>query len=155
MDSQNSKAKIWVDADACPNPVKDMLYRAAERKSVNIVLVANQLLKVPISPFISAVRVSSGFDEADNYIVSQVGEKDLVITADIPLAGDVVNKNAMALNPRGTLYTKENIRQTLTMRDFMEELRSSGMQLDGPNSFSQADKHAFAQALDKWLQKLG
>jgi uncharacterized protein YaiI (UPF0178 family) len=155
MDCQNSKPKIWVDADACPNPVKDMLYRAAERKGVNIVLVANQLLKVPISPFISAVRVSSGFDEADNYIVSQVQVMDLVITADIPLAGDVVNKNAMALNPRGTLYTKENIKQTLTMRDFMEELRSSGMQLDGPNSFSQADKHAFAQALDKWLQKLG
>lgn len=154
MNLDNRQAKIWVDADACPNPVKEMLFRAAERKGVFIVLVANQLIRAPISPFISAVRVSSGFDEADNYIVSQLNEGDLVITADIPLAGDAINKGAIALNPRGTLYTADNIRQTLTMRDFMEELRSSGVQLNGPNSFAQADKHAFAQALDKWLQKL-
>ena len=146
--------KIWVDADACPNPVKDMLFRASERKSIQLMLVANQLIKAPISPLIKMIRVSSGFDEADNYIVSQVNDGDLVITADIPLASDVIDKGAVAINPRGTVYTTENIRQTVTMRDFMEEMRSSGIQTGGPNSFSQADKHAFAQALDKWLAKL-
>jgi uncharacterized protein len=154
MNEHTSRVRIWVDADACPNPVKDMLFRAAERKQIKVICVANQLIKVPVSPFISAIRVSAGFDEADNYIVEQVKAGDLVITADIPLAGDAIKNGAIALNPRGTLYTEQNIRQTLTMRDFMEELRSSGVQLDGPNSFSQADKHAFAQALDKWLQKL-
>jgi uncharacterized protein YaiI (UPF0178 family) len=146
--------KIWVDADACPNPVKDMLFRASERKSVQLVLVANQMIKVPISPLITMIRVSSGFDEADNYIVEQVVKGDLVITADIPLAADAVDKGALVLNPRGTVYTAENIKQTLTMRDFMEEMRSSGIYTGGPNSFSQTDKHAFAQALDKWLAKL-
>jgi hypothetical protein len=146
--------KIWVDADACPNPVKDMLFRASERKSIQLVLVANQMIKVPISPLITMIRVSSGFDEADNYIVEQVVKGDLVITADIPLAADAVNKGALVLNPRGTVYTAENIKQILTMRDFMEEMRSSGIYTGGPNSFSQTDKHAFAQALDKWLAKL-
>ncbi|MBB1441166.1 YaiI/YqxD family protein, partial [Shewanella sp. SG41-4] len=116
--------KIWVDADACPNPVKEMLFRASERKSVRLVLVANQMIKVPISPFVSMIRVSSGFDEADNYIVEQVVKGDLVITADIPLASDAVDKGALVLNPRGTVYTAENIKQILTMRDFMEEMRS-------------------------------
>ncbi|MCL1143041.1 YaiI/YqxD family protein [Shewanella gaetbuli] len=145
------QAKIWVDADACPNPVKDMLFRAAERKSINVVLVANQMVKIPISPFIKMIRVSSGFDEADNYIVEQLNAGDLVITADIPLASDAIDKGALAINPRGKVYTPENIKQTLTMRDFMEEMRSSGVHTQGPNSFSQADKHAFAQSLDKWL----
>ncbi|MGX9463080.1 YaiI/YqxD family protein [Shewanella sp. A14] len=146
--------KIWVDADACPNPVKEMLFRASERKSIQLVLVANQMIKVPMSPLITMIRVSSGFDEADNYIVEQVVKGDLVITADIPLASDAVDKGALVLNPRGTVYTAENIKQTLTMRDFMEEMRSSGIHTGGPNSFSQADKHAFAQALDKWLARL-
>ncbi|MGI2037581.1 YaiI/YqxD family protein [Shewanella frigidimarina] len=146
--------KIWVDADACPNPVKEMLFRASERKSVRLVLVANQMIKVPNSPLVSMIRVSSGFDEADNYIVEQVVKGDLVITADIPLASDAVDKGALVLNPRGTVYTAENIKQILTMRDFMEEMRSSGIHTGGPNSFSQTDKHAFAQALDKWLARL-
>ncbi|MGB6135281.1 MAG: YaiI/YqxD family protein [Shewanella sp.] len=146
--------KIWVDADACPNAVKDMLFRASERKSIQLVLVANQLIKIPISPLISMIRVSSGFDEADNYIVEQVAAGDLVITADIPLAAEAIEKGSLVLNPRGTVYTTENIKQTLTMRDFMEEMRSSGIHTGGPNSFSQADKHAFAQALDKWLAKV-
>ncbi|UJF21028.1 YaiI/YqxD family protein [Shewanella sp. OMA3-2] len=147
------QAKIWVDADACPNPVKEMLFRAAERKSVNIVLVANQMIKIPISPFIKMIRVSSGFDEADNYIVEQLNQGDLVITADIPLASDAIEKGALAINPRGNVYTPENIKQTVTMRDFMEEMRSSGVHTQGPNTFSQTDKHAFAQSLDKWLVK--
>lgn len=147
------QAKIWVDADACPNPVKEMLFRAAERKSVHIILVANQMIKIPISPFIKMIRVSSGFDEADNYIVEQLHQGDLVITADIPLASDAIDKGALAINPRGNVYTPENIKQTVTMRDFMEEMRSSGVHTQGPNTFSQTDKHAFAQSLDKWLVK--
>ncbi|WP_153916244.1 YaiI/YqxD family protein [Shewanella sp. TC10] len=145
---------IWVDADACPNPVKEMLFRAADRKSVPLILVANQLIRVPASPNISVVRVSSGFDEADNYIVEQLQNGDLVITGDIPLASDAIEKGAMVFNPRGDIYTVDNIKQRLTMRDFMEELRSSGVHTNGPNSFSQADKHAFAKALDKWLSRL-
>ncbi|MCL1067888.1 YaiI/YqxD family protein [Shewanella olleyana] len=145
---------IWVDADACPNPVKEMLFRAADRKSVPLILVANQLIRVPASPNISVVRVSSGFDEADNYIVEQLQDGDLVITGDIPLASDAIEKGAMVFNPRGDIYTVDNIKQRLTMRDFMEELRSSGVHTNGPNSFSQADKHAFAKALDKWLSRL-
>ena len=128
--------KIWVDADACPNPVKEMLFRASERKSIQLVLVANQMIKVPISPLISMIRVSSGFDEADNYIVEQVAQGDLVVTADIPLASDAVDKGALVLNPRGTVYTVENIKQILTMRDFMEEMRSSGIHTGGPNRIS-------------------
>ncbi|WP_119968644.1 YaiI/YqxD family protein [Shewanella japonica] len=146
--------KIWVDADACPNPVKDMLFRAADRKTIPLVLVANQLIRVPASPNISVVRVSPGFDEADNYIVEQLNAGDLVITGDIPLAADAIDKGAVVFNPRGDIYTVDNIKQRLTMRDFMEELRSSGVHTTGPNSFSQADKHAFAQALDKWLSRL-
>ncbi|WP_445772606.1 YaiI/YqxD family protein [Shewanella sp.] len=146
--------KIWVDADACPNAVKEMLFRASERKSIQLMLVANQLVKVPVSPLIKMIRVSSGFDEADNYIVEQLSSGDLVITADIPLAAEAIDKGALVLNPRGTVYTTENIKQILTMRDFMEEMRSSGVHTGGPSSFSQADKHTFAQALDKWLAKV-
>ena len=145
--------KIWVDADACPNPIKEMIYRAAERKSIAAIFVANQLLKVPPSAYIKAVRVASGFDVADNYIVDALVCGDLVITADIPLAGDAIEKGALAINPRGEVYTKDNIRQKVTMRDFMEELRSSGVHTSGPASFNQADKHAFAKALDIWLAK--
>ncbi|WP_076537513.1 YaiI/YqxD family protein [Shewanella sp. UCD-KL21] len=145
---------IWVDADACPNPVKEMLFRAADRKKVPLILVANQLIRVPASANISVVRVSSGFDEADNYIVEQLNSGDLVITGDIPLAADAIEKGAVVFNPRGDIYTVDNIKQRLTIRDFMEELRSSGVHTAGPNSFSQADKHAFGQALDKWLSRL-
>ncbi|QYJ80121.1 YaiI/YqxD family protein [Shewanella acanthi] len=143
--------KIWVDADACPNPIKEMLFRAAERKSLPVVLVANQTIRIPPSAFISQVRVGSGFDVADQYIVDHVAATDLVITADIPLASAVIEKGALALNPRGELYTADNIRQKLTMRDFMDELRSSGIQTGGPSALSAADKQAFANSLDKWL----
>ncbi|NMH63744.1 YaiI/YqxD family protein [Shewanella salipaludis] len=147
----DTNSKIWVDADACPNPIKEILFRAAERKGVRVILVANQLLRVPVSPHIAVVRVGSGFDVADQYIEAQVRANDLVITADIPLAAAVIDKDALAVNPRGELYTADNIRQKLTMRDFMETLRGSGVHTGGPDSFSQADKHAFAKTLDKWL----
>ncbi|WP_394132107.1 YaiI/YqxD family protein [Shewanella maritima] len=145
---------IWVDADACPRPVKDMLFRAAERKQVQVILVANQLIGIPNSAYIKSIRVSSGFDEADNYIVQEMSAGDLLITADIPLAADAIEKGGIAINPRGTVYTHDNVRQSLNIRDFMETMRSSGIQTQGPSSFSQSDKHAFAQALDKWLAKL-
>lgn len=146
-----SQHKIWVDADACPNPIKEILYRAAERKAMPLVLVANQLIRIPSSPYISQIRVSSGFDVADQYIVDHVEPTDLVITADIPLAALVIEKGALALNPRGELYTVDNIKQKLTMRDFMEDLRGSGVHTGGPEAFSHADKQAFANSLDKWL----
>jgi len=146
--------KIWVDADACPNPIKEILFRAAERKSLPLVLVANQMLRVPPSPYISQVRVGSGFDVADQYIVDHVEATHLVITADIPLAALVIEKGALALNPRGELYTTDNIRQKLTMRDFMEDLRSSGVHTGGPDALSAADKQNFANSLDKWLARV-
>ncbi|ESE42145.1 YaiI/YqxD family protein [Shewanella decolorationis] len=146
--------KIWVDADACPNPIKEILFRAAERKSLPLVLVANQMLRVPPSPYISQVRVGSGFDVADQYIVDHVEATHLVITADIPLAAQVIEKGALALNPRGELYNADNIRQKLTMRDFMEDLRSSGVHSGGPDTLSAADKQAFANSLDKWLVRV-
>ena len=143
--------KIYVDADACPVVIKDIIFRAAERKQITTLLVANQLIRVPPSRFISAITVASGFDEADNEIVRRCEAGDLVITADIPLAADVLAKGGFALNPRGSFYTAENIRQRLTMRNFMEELRSSGVQVGGPASFSAQDKAAFANALDRFL----
>ncbi|AAN55910.1 YaiI/YqxD family protein [Shewanella oneidensis MR-1] len=146
--------KIWVDADACPNPIKEILFRAAERKALPLVLVANQMLRIPLSPFISQIRVGSGFDVADQYIVDHVAENHLVITADIPLAALVIEKGALALNPRGELYTTDNIRQKLTMRDFMEDLRSSGVHTGGPDALSAADKQNFANSLDKWLARV-
>ncbi|MGL5392732.1 MAG: YaiI/YqxD family protein [Shewanella sp.] len=149
-----SQHKIWVDADACPNPIKEMLFRAAQRKMLPLVLVANQPIRIPPSPYISQIRVGNGFDVADQYIVDHVEASHLVITADIPLAALVVDKGALALNPRGELYTVDNIKQKLTMRDLMEELRSAGVQTGGPQTFSQADKQAFANSLDRWLLRV-
>ncbi len=143
--------KIWIDADACPNVIKDILFRAAERKQVNLILVANQFISAPPSLFIKSVQVSKGFDVADNYIVQQCQPNDLVITADIPLAAEVVAKQAYALNPRGELYTKENIKEHLAMRDFMTSLRDTGQVSGGPAAFGQKDKQAFANALDRFL----
>ncbi|WP_421869545.1 YaiI/YqxD family protein [Motiliproteus sp.] len=143
--------QIWVDADACPKVIRDILFRAAQRVEVKLTLVANQLIATPPSPWISAVRVESGFDIADNYIVQQTHPGDLVITADIPLAAEVIEKQALALNPRGELYTTESIRQRLNMRDFMETLRASGVQTGGPAALSQADRQAFANQLDRLL----
>ncbi|MBI1397814.1 MAG: YaiI/YqxD family protein [Betaproteobacteria bacterium] len=142
---------IWVDADACPGVIKEILYRAAERKQILLTLVANQPLGVPRSQWIRVVQVERGFDVADNYIAGVVAADDLVITADIPLAASVVEKGATALNPRGERYTKENVRELLDMRNFMDTLRSSGVQTGGPNAFSQGDRQAFANQLDRWL----
>jgi len=143
--------KIWVDADACPVVIKDILFRAAERTQTATTFVANHFLKTPPSKVISFVQVSSGFDVADNEIVQRSEANDLVITADIPLAAEVVEKGCIALNPRGELYTKSNIRQRLNMRDFMDTLRSSGVQTGGAPPISQSDRQAFANNLDKWL----
>jgi uncharacterized protein YaiI (UPF0178 family) len=145
--------QIWVDADACPKVIKEILYRAADRVSVPVVLVANQPLQLPGSRNIRSVQVVAGFDVADNYIVQHAQAGELVITADIPLAAEVVDKGCLALNPRGELYTEENIRQRLNMRDFMDTLRSSGIDTGGQASFSQADRQAFANQLDRLLVK--
>jgi uncharacterized protein YaiI (UPF0178 family) len=143
--------QIWVDADACPKVIKEILFRAADRVGIQVTLVANQPLSVPRSNHIRTVQVPPGFDVADNHIAQQVGTNDLVVTADIPLAADVIAKGALALNPRGELYTEANIRQRLTMRDFMETLRSSGVDTGGPAAMSQADRQAFANQLDRLL----
>jgi uncharacterized protein YaiI (UPF0178 family) len=143
--------QIWVDADACPGVIKEILYRAAERRRLPLVLVANQMLRVPASPHIRMVQVTKGFDVADNHIVAVVAAGDLVITADIPLAAAVIEKQAHALNPRGELYSRENIRQFLDMRNFMDVLRSSGVDTGGPPAFNQADRQAFANQLDRFL----
>ena len=145
--------KIWIDADACPAPVKMIVFRASQRVGVAVTLVANQRLQTPPSPLITAVQVSQGFDEADDYIVEQATASDLVITADIPLAAAVIDKGALALNPRGELYNQENIRQTLDMRNFMDTLRSSGVDTGGPPAFSQADRQAFANQIDRLLAR--
>ena len=145
--------KIWVDADACPNVVKDMLFRAAQRVQVLTILVANQLIRTPPSRYISKVQVRAGFDEADKYIAEAVEPGDLVITADIPLASQVIDKGGCALNPRGELYTRDNIRQRLGLRNFMEELRSSGVNTGGPSSLSQRERQAFANELDRFLTR--
>ena len=145
--------KIWVDADVCFNVVKDMLFRAAQRVQVLTILVANQLIRTPPSRYISKVQVRAGFDEADRYIAEAVEPGDLVITADIPLASQVIDKGGYALNPRGELYTRDNIRQRLGLRNFMEELRSSGVNTGGPSSLSQSDRQAFANELDRFLTR--
>ena len=142
---------IWVDADACPNVIKQILFRAAERTQTPLTLVANQTLRVPPSPLIRSLRVPAGFDVADNEIVRLCEAGDLVVTADIPLAAEVLAKGAVALNPRGERYTEATIRERLTMRDFMETLRASGIQTGGPDTLSQRDRQQFAAELDKWL----
>jgi len=142
---------IWVDADACPNVIKEILFRAAERTQIVVTLVANQNLRVPPSRFVRAVRVPAGFDVADNEIVQKCQPGDLVITADIPLAAEVLEKGAVALNPRGERYSEATIRERLTMRDFMETLRASGVQTGGPDSLGPRDRQLFAAELDKWL----
>ena len=143
--------KIWVDADACPNVIKDILFRAANRAGVITTLVANQFLKIPPSRYIRTVQVPPGFDVADNHIVMQAHPGDLVITADIPLAAAIIEKGGHALNPRGERYTTSNIRQRLAMRNFMEELRSAGVDTGGPSALSQRDRQAFANELDRFL----
>lgn len=143
--------QIWVDADACPKVIKEILYRAAERVKCQLILVANQSLTIPRSAFIKSIRVEPGFDVADNYIVQHISASELLITADIPLAAEVLEKGGEALNPRGEFYTRETIRQKLTMRDFMDEMRGSGVMSGGPPPLSQADRREFANALDRFL----
>ena len=144
---------IWVDADACPVVIKEILFRAAERTKVATTLVANQPVRIPPSRHIKMLQVGSGFDVADNEIVSRVTAGDLVITADIPLAAEVIEKGGHALNPRGEMYTSDNIRSRLTMRDFMDSLRSSGINTGGPPALNQNDRKAFADELDRFLAK--
>jgi len=143
--------KIWVDADACPVVIKDILFRAAERTGVEVTLVANQAIRIPPSRNIKFLQVASGFDVADNEIVKRLGAGDLVITSDIPLAADAIEKGGHALSPRGELYTSDNIRARLTMRDFMDTLRASGVDTGGPPALNQGDRKSFADHLDKFL----
>jgi len=144
--------KIWVDADACPVVIKEILFRAAMRKDIQTTLIANHYMRVPTSPYISFMQVQMGFDVADNEIVKRVEKDDLVITGDIPLASEVIEKGALALNPRGELYTKENIKARLNMRDFMETMRASGVDTGGPPPLNQKDRQNFANQLDKFLR---
>jgi hypothetical protein len=145
--------QIWVDADACPNVIKEILFRAAERRRVMLVLVANQPLRAPSSHYIRTIQVPGGFDEADRKIAEDVHAGELVITADVPLAAQVVEKGAHALSPRGELYTRDNIRERLTMRNFMDELRKTGVDTGGPAALSQSDRQAFANQLDRFLTR--
>ena len=145
--------KIWVDADACPVVIKDILFRAAERTGMQLTLVANQPVRIPPSPYIKFVQVASGFDVADNEIVKRLDAGDLVITGDIPLAAEVIEKGGSALNPRGELYSVDNIKARLTMRDFMDTLRASGIDTGGPPALSQSDRKSFANHLDKILTR--
>lgn len=143
--------QIWVDADACPKAVKDILFRAAERTAITTTLVANQFIQTPPSRYIKLLQVKSGFDVADNEIVKRLNAGDLVITGDIPLANEVIGKGGHALNPRGERYTQENIKERLNMRDFMDTLRASGINTGGPTALSARDIQAFANQLDKFL----
>jgi len=145
--------KIWVDADACPVVIKEILFRAAERTGVQMTLVANQPMRIPSLRNINLLQVAAGFDVADNEIVKRVNPEDLVITSDIPLAAEVIEEGAYALNPRGELYTTDSIRARLNMRDFMDTMRASGIHTGGPPTLSQSDRQAFANNLDKLLTK--
>lgn len=144
--------QIWVDADACPAAIKEILYRAAERLKIPLTLIANRLLRTPPSSYIRAVQVPHGFDVADKEIVERVQADDLVITADIPLAAEVIARGARALDPRGELYTPDNIREKLQMRNFMDQLRASGVQTGGPAALDHADRKRFADRLDRLLR---
>ena len=145
--------KIWVDADACPNVIKEVLFKAAQRTGVEMTLIANQFIRVPPNKNITSIQVSSGFDVADNEIVRRCEAGDLVITSDIPLADEVIAKQAFALTPRGELLTKENVKSRLNIRDFMDTMRASGVQTGGPSALNQQDKQNFANHLDRFLTK--
>jgi uncharacterized protein YaiI (UPF0178 family) len=146
--------RIWVDADACPAAIRDILLRAAERLRVELVYVANKTLRVPASRYVRRIRVAAGFDVADRRIAGEAEEGDLVITADIPLAAEVVGRGIPALSPRGELFTEENIGNRLAMRDLMDELRGGGLMTGGPTSFGPAERQAFANQLDRLLARL-
>ncbi|NMP17810.1 YaiI/YqxD family protein [Thalassotalea sp. Y01] len=144
---------IWVDADACPVAIKEILFRAADRRQIQLTLLANHYLKTPPSKYISSVQVSAGFDVADDEIVKRVQANDLVITSDIPLADEVIDKGANVLSPRGELFTKANIKSRLNIRDFLDTMRASGVQTSGPPPLNASDKKAFADHLDRYLQR--
>ncbi len=146
-----SPSRIWVDADACPNVIKDILFRAADRARVMVTLVANQWVRVPASPHLRALQVGGGLDSADDEIATRCAAGDLVVTADIPLAARALEKGALALNPRGEMYTPDTIAQRLSMRNFMDELRGAGIATGGPPALHARDRQAFANALDRWL----
>ena len=143
--------KIWVDADACPLVIKEILFRAAQRTGILLTLVANQPVRIPSSPVIKMLQVASGFDVADNEIVRRLSPGDLVVTSDIPLAAEVIEKGGCALSPRGELHTKDNIRARLNMRDFLDTMRASGIDTGGPPALSQSNRKAFAGHLDRLL----
>ncbi len=149
----NSAIKIYVDADACPKPMKEILFRIAERTTIDIILVANQALSVPRIPSVKCIQVAQGFDVADDYIVQQVTPGDLVITADIPLASEVIDRGGSALNPRGELYTQANIRARLNIRDFFDTMRASGIHGNGASKLTKRDRMEFANALDRYVLK--
>lgn len=149
------KNTIWVDADACPNAIKETLFKAANRKEMSLILVANHFIKVPPSKWISSIQVESGFDVADDYIVEQVNKDDLVITSDIPLAAELIDKGAQVITARGDIFDKTNIKQKLNMRDFMDTMRSSGEHSGGQAAMNSKDKQTFANALDRYLAKYG
>lgn len=146
--------KIWVDADACPNVIKEILYRVSKRAKITVTFVANQYIKTPTSPYLKSLQVPGGFDVADDEIVRQIDKGDLVITADIPLAAEVIEKGGHALNPRGELYTTDNIKQRLQVRDMMETMRNSGVEMTGGQAtFGKKDKQTFANALDRFVAR--
>jgi len=145
--------RIWVDADACPNVIKDILFRAADREQVEVTLVANQWIRTPASRFVRSIQVPGGFDVADDEIVRRVEPGDLVVTQDIPLASFAIEKGALALHPRGEMFTRDTIAARLSMRNFMEELRGSGVDTGGPATMHQRDRQAFDNELDKWLAR--
>lgn len=145
--------KIWVDADACPNVIKEILFKAAQRSGIELILVANQYIRVPAARNISSIQVSSGFDVADDEIVKRCEAGDLIITSDIPLAAEVIEKGAMALSSRGEMFSTENIRSRLNIRDFLDTMRSSGLNTGGPAALGQADKQNFANHLDRLITK--
>lgn len=145
--------QVWIDADACPNVIKEILFRAAIRTNTTLTLVANHALRTPPSALIHSVQVPSGFDVADNYIVKMLNPGDLIITADIPLAAEVIAKDGHAINPRGERYTKNTIQQRLSMRNFMEEMRNIGQASGGPPPLNKTDQQTFANALDGFLTK--
>ena len=154
LTSEANIMQIWVDADACPVVIREILFRAAERKSCQLILVANQPIPIPPSPFIQMRQVPAGFDVADNAIVQQVQPGDLVITSDIPLADEVITQGGQVLSPRGEWFTPQNIRARLNIRDFMETMRSSGVHTGGPSPLNQADRKLFADHLDRYLAKV-
>jgi len=143
--------RIWVDADACPNPIKEILFRAAERLKIQLTLVANKPLRTPPSGFINTIQVAAGFDMADDKIAQELRAGDLVVTADIPLAAAALAKGGRVLDPRGEIYTRDNIEARLAMRKFMDELRASGVDTGGPPPFCQGDRQAFARQLERLL----